>query len=260
MAYIKNEIITPDGTSKEFTLANNFEAGTILIEYNGFIFYRYYEDVTDNKVVFDFIPPVGDIIGVSYYEQGQPFVENAIRYSTPKQIKDATRLTSLSSLTDSEVEKLIREAEIAIDSYISNYKKYYTNENNTNSIGQVLTFPRMLDDSGDENVLDYISIPTEITQATFFVVENLQLIGEPTLNSPAELVSEKLGDYSYNKRDKKYASEKEASYNAIMGTKAKLILDKYRNNTTRSGEILIRENRDNYDLLNSRQKFRLNNK
>jgi len=261
--YVKNETITGDGVKTEFTLAENFEPGTVLIQYNDFVFYKYYEE-TPNKIVFDVAPIATDVIKVSYYTTPQPYSENALRYATPEQVKTRSRVSDLVALTDAEIEVYIREAEIAIDAYISKTNKYYNGYNDLdggeNPAGQILKFPRIEDDLGTDNQLEYVGVLTDITTAALSVVENIFLQGDLTASTStgtADLESEKLGDYSYKKRQLKYNNEQSFAYNAILGTKAKLILDKFGNMSARKGEMLIREDPNNYELLNSRQKFQM---
>jgi len=260
MGYIANETITPTGSDDTFTLANDFEAGTVLINYDGFIFYAYREEAPD-KVVFDFEPPVGANIKVSYYTAGQGYSLNAARYIVPKQVIAKSRIADLSSANEADIEKLIRDAEVAIDSYIGKYHKFYTQNNGQSLVGQKLKFPRDIDDLSTENLLSYVGILEDITDSVFYVVENLFLQGEPEEATDVDgtLVSESLGDYSYKKKEGK-GSDKDFAYNAILGTKAKLILDKFRNMSARPGEMKIRGDFENIELLNSRQRFRLTHK
>jgi len=180
MAYVQNEQLTPDGIITDFPVANAFEPGTVLINYNGFVFYRYFEDPDNQQLVFDFAPPTGTQISISYYEVGQPFVLNAERYVTPKQLQDKTRISALAGLTAAEIEVYVREAEIAIDAYIGKTLKLYDSTTGGDLIGQVLKFPRLTDDNGIENDLDYVGIPKDITDAAYCVIENLYIQGDPS--------------------------------------------------------------------------------
>jgi len=185
MSYIRNEIITGNGTSTLFTLSEKFCNGTCRITYNDEIFSEYRE-VIWNRILFDFIPSVTDIIKVSYYTQNEQKRLNAIRYATPRQVKLVSRVANIVSVDDLTIEKLIREAEQIIDGYCGFWKK--------NDSSQKLLFPRLEDEGLDKN---YSAIPREITDATLSLVEQLFLQGAPTLES--EVTEERIGDYSYKK-------------------------------------------------------------
>ena len=98
-------------------------------------------------------------------------------YITPVQVQERTRITDLQGLGVTEIEKLITEAEALIDAYCGAWHKQ--------DEAQIRTFPR-IDDDG---------ITSEITDATFAVVEQLFLLGAPSL--AGTVTEERIGDYSY---------------------------------------------------------------
>lgn len=265
MSYI-TEQFTGTGLQDTFTLANSFQPGTVLIDYGGFIFYEFIEYPSLNQIVLDFPLPLGDIINVSYLTEGQPYSLNATFYTTPAQISSCTTNPAIIALTNGELQSLVQQTQSAIDSYISDYVKYYSNEGGGPLVGQSLTFPRIQDSdcSINDQLLPYAGIPKEITQAACYVAENIFLQnGGKTYTSDTtskgDIKSERLGDYSYTKFDSTSQSDKQRAYNAIFGTRAKLILDKYRNNSSRTGKILI-DGVSTNQLLNSRQRHKLQNK
>ena len=183
MSYIRDEIITGNGTDTEFTLGQNFRNGTCRIEYNGRLFYEYRE-VSPNKIKFDFAPLVEDMVKVSYYTANEPGRLNAIRYLTPKQYTEMSDSENDPAPTDEEVEKKIREAEMFIDSFCGFWEK--ADET------QQLLFPRSVDMDGDDN---YPAIPKEITKATVLFLDMISNGGE----SGDEVIEESIGNYSYKK-------------------------------------------------------------
>jgi len=103
-------------------------------------------------------------------------------YITPAQVKEKSRVASISSESNENLEKLILEAESLIDSHCGFWKK--SNED------QIRLFPRV----------DEETIPQEIADATLATVEQLFLQGAPTLEG--EITEERIGDYSYKKTTK----------------------------------------------------------
>ena len=181
MSYIRDEIITGNGTDTEFTLGQNFRNGTCRIEYNGRLFYEYRE-VSPNKIKFDFAPLAQDTVKISYYTANEAGRLNAIRYLTTKQYLEMS--DSAEGLSEeAEIEKKIRKAETSIDSFCGFWEK--ADET------QQLLFPRSVDMDGDEN---YPTIPREITKATVVFID-LLLNGD----NSEEIVEESIGNYSYKK-------------------------------------------------------------
>ena len=185
MSYIKDEIITGNGTTRLFYLNERFCNGTCRVTYNDKIFYEYRELIWD-RIYFDFAPSANDIVKISYYTQNEQRQLNAIRYATPRQIKLTSRAANITSTGDHIIEKLIREAEQIIDGHCGFWDK--------NDSSQKLLFPRTEDAELDE---EYPAIPQEITNATISIVEQLFLQGTPSLEGTVS--EEKIGDYSYKK-------------------------------------------------------------
>lgn len=100
-------------------------------------------------------------------------------YITPTQVKEKSRITSISSESDESLEKLILEAEPLVDAYCGFWEKAEEE--------QVRLFPRLNEET----------IPQEITDATLIMVEQLFLQGAPTLEGTVS--EERIGDYSYKK-------------------------------------------------------------
>lgn len=98
-------------------------------------------------------------------------------YITPVQVQERTRISDLQGLDVAEIVKLITEAEALIDAYCGAWQKQ--------DEAQPRTFPR-IDDDG---------IPEEITDATLATVEQLFLLGAPSLEGA--VTEERIGDYSY---------------------------------------------------------------
>ena len=98
-------------------------------------------------------------------------------YITPTQVQERTRITDLQGLDEAEIAKLITEAEALIDAYCGAWEKQ--------DQAQIRTFPRIDDES----------VPAEITDATLAVVEQLFLLGAPSLEGT--VTEERIGDYSY---------------------------------------------------------------
>lgn len=100
-------------------------------------------------------------------------------YITPEQVKEKSRVDGILTETDDNLEKLIVESEILVDSYCGFWKKAHHD--------QIRLFPR----EHEEN------IPQEISDATLAMTEHLFLQGVPTLG--AEVTEERIGGYSYKK-------------------------------------------------------------
>jgi len=259
--YIQNETITGDGALTEFALANNFKAGSILITYNGKLFYEFKEKSggsDDDTLVFDFAPEATDSILVSYYTRNEPNVLNATRYATVRQIKALSRVSALVSATDDVVEKLIRETEKYIDALCVGWERYYVVAGSTNQKGQIHIFPRMADDVeySESNSTGYPPIPSQITQACLYGVENLFLMGDPSEADLGEetIESEKLGDYSYKKTSKSTASDAVMMARNMLGNRSVALLRGFTKNT---GQMTVGSNRVDRpeSFLNSRKRF-----
>lgn len=258
--YIQNESIIGDGSETEFDLANNFKAGTLKIIYNGKLFYEFRESSAENqnnKVIFDFAPEASDSVSVSYYKRSEPNTRNAIRYLTVRQAKAMSRVTDLLAASDAEIEKLIREVERYIDVVCGPWQKYYDYEADT-LIGtsQLLTFPRVRDDSEDELAppTSYPPIPDRVTQAALYGLDNIFLMGAPSEVDLGEEVmeSEKLGDYQYKKQTQGSGNMNEVLYaQRFIGGRAVSML---RGFTKNYGALKI-ETTKQKSRMNSRQKF-----
>jgi hypothetical protein len=262
--FIQNEAITGNGVIKTFTLANNFKAGTLKIIYNGKLFYEWRESSADGEndvVVFDYAPEATDSISVSYYKRSEPNTRNATRYITTRQVQLLSRVTELTSETDENVEKIIREVEKYIDIVCGSWKKYYDSEANvTIGTAQLLTFPRVDDDNEDEiaSPTSYPPIPDRITQAALYGLENVFLIGAPNEADLGDEVmeSEKLGDYSYKKQTQGAGAMSETLYaQRFLGGRAVAMLRGYVKNY---GRLTIKNTPSN-SRMNSRKRF-LSNK
>ena len=265
--YIENELLTGmNGTLTQFTLSNSYKAGSLLISYNGKLFYEFREvkgSGNEAKIEIDFAPLATDVIKVSYYTINEPNVQNALRYVTVRQIQSLSRVADLLAATDADNEKLIREAEGYIDVLCGGWARYYEIQgSSTEHKGQIHVFPRIEDDNTDDTLANtaYPSIPSQITQAAMYAVENLFLMGNPSTADLGEetIESEKLGDYSYKKTSKTSATDAVEMARSMLGSRATSLLRGY---TKNFGEIAIRENKVDRpeSWLNSRQRFVNNN-
>ena len=199
----KTVTLTPNGIISVFTLADAWKSGTLLIRYNGEIFYEYLESLTNNfQINFDFAPETDDELIVSYFKASQPNVLNAVQYLTTKQLRDLTNVTGLSTLTSTQMRALIRRAEQYIDSICGGWEKYYESNVDTNIFSrQRRTFPRLEDDPIylDDIALPYSPVPQAITTATLYAVENL-FLAEAQIEADdgaGSVISARLGDFSY---------------------------------------------------------------
>lgn len=258
--YIQNEVITGNGTDTQFTLANNFKAGTLKIVYNGKLFYEFRESSVNgenNVVVFDFAPEATDSIKVDYYKRSEPNTRNATRYLTVRQAKDRSRVLTLINENDTNLEKMIREVERYIDVVAGSWRKYYDSEAST-IIGtsQLLTFPRVSDDNEDDTASPtaYPPIPDRVTQAALYGLENVFLMGAPSEVDLGEEVmeSEKLGDYTYKKQTQGSGNMNEVLYaERFLGGRAVSMLRGY---TKNYGRLKVSGPNPN-SRMNSRQRF-----
>jgi len=263
--YITNEaLLGANGTLKEFTLANKYKAGSLLITYNGKLFYEFKENSASNqedKLVFDFAPLATDTILISYYTITEPSVLNALRYTTVRQVKDNSRVADFATLSDVDIEKLIRESEGYIDVLAGSWARYYVIAGSNTQVGQMHTFPRIDDDVSDDSFAfsDYPPIPAEVSQATIYAVENLQLLGTPNSADIGEetIESEKLGDYNYKKTTKNTADDPIAMARLMIGNRATSLM---RGFTKNYGEMTIDDGRATRpeSWLNSRKRRALN--
>ena len=258
--YIQNEAINGNGVDVEFTLANNFKAGTLKIIYNGKLFYEFREssiNLETNKVIFDFPPEAEDSVSVSYYKRSEPNTRNATRYITVRQVKEMSRCASLLEESDANVQKIIREVENYIDVVCGSWRKYYDSEANaTVGTAQMLTFPRVFDDNENDisSPTAYPPIPDRITKAALYGLENVFLIGPPTEADLGDEVmeSEKLGDYSYKKQTQGTGNMNSVLYaERFLGGSAVAMLRGYMKNY---GTLKIKTTLDN-SRMNSRKRF-----
>lgn len=241
--YIRDEIITGDGTETEFTLSKNFRNGTCRIVYNGRLFYEYRE-VYPNKLKFDFAPLPEDQVKVSFYTVNDAGRLNAVRYLTPQQFlensfDDGGQQPAVPAppqpppppppipippppilpppppippppvppqpSPEEVIEKKIRTAEKFIDAFCGFWEK--ADEK------QQLLFPRVEDLDADEN---YPAIPKEITLACMFLMNVLNDNGG---GYNEQIVEESIGNYSYKKQissDKKESLDEQLMPVKIM--------------------------------------------
>ena len=126
-----------------------------------------------------------------------------IVYVSIQDVKDTSNLEEIQNKSNKELTRYITEAQYIIDNYIWRYETKL-DEN------QTFIFP--IEDSG------WI-IPTEISLATIYIVEDLVLTWEP-VNIDWKIVKESTWDHSveYNI----------SNTNTNIPDKAKTILNKYR--------------------------------
>lgn len=249
MSYIEDEQIIGNGTATQFTLDDNFKPGTIKVIYDDVVFYEYRE-LYPNKLVFDFPPTVDNEIYVNYLTADTPNTFNAIRYCTPKQVIDICR-SEITGVAETTIEKIIREAELLVDSYCGYWEKLYAETN------QKRTFPRKWDSElyeyriNENYSVEYGIVPERVTKGTIYAVEYLYLKGTPSASNLDDSIyeSERLGDYNYTKK-----MDKQLEAGAKIGANARAMLRGY---TNRSGKLNIEMHAigSEQGLLNSRQKF-----
>lgn len=250
MTYIEQEqLVITSGTT--YYLDNSFKDGTTLVEYNDVLLYEYRE-VAPSGIVFDFAPIAGDEILVSYYISTTPNVQNTVRYTTPEQVRNKSR-ADLTSITDADLEKIIREAERLVDQYCGPWEKIndYT--------GQKQTFPRYVDSpkfSAELSIYgttDYAAIPQQITLATVYATEYLYLKGTPTADNldASSFYSESMLEYTYRK-----SPAAQDLIAAQIGMKAAATLRGFRKNY---GKMKVKDDRFQDQVLqtglNSRELF-----
>lgn len=126
-------------------------------------------------------------------------------YISVQQVKDSTNIDGLIATNESTITRRILEAEKIIDNFISSYWEE-ADEN------QTTIFPTVED-----------GIPSDITEATLYIVEGLYTLGDQINNDQNQIVSESIGDHSV-----KYAEKKSIdSMQDLIPFKAKNILDQY---------------------------------
>lgn len=254
MALIENEALAANGSTTEFTLAQAYKEGTVLLTIDGKLSYEFYEKSNGSsaptKIVLDRAPSASRACLVSYYPSDEPNTLNPLRYLTVAQAKQMTRVTAASSTTDADLEKLIREAEVLVDRYVAfPYKGYH------GYVGQKLLFPREIDEdksmNDDRYPVDYVGIPNDVTMATLYAVDNLVLTGSVVADEGAGVkTAERLGDYSYQRAELKGAASRDAGL--LIGKRSRSLLNKYRK-AYRGIQIGGRFSNDG--LLNSRERF-----
>lgn len=257
-SFIENETLTFDGTATEFTLANTYKEGTVKLLIDGKLVYDFIEEYNSGnaptKIKLNRAPANTRVGVVSYYKADEPNTLNQVRYLTAAQMKLMTRVTAVASQTDDALDKIIREAEVMIDRFISYPYKGYHSE-----VGQQRLFPREEDynQSFDSSVYPtaYPGIPQAITLATLYAAENILLTGDVAASGQAgAITSERLGDYSYQKAELIGAAATEAGM--LIGQRARSLAQKYRKGYR---GMQIDDRSSNAALLNSRQRF-LSNK
>lgn len=258
MALIENEQLTPDGSKTTFELAQTYKEGTVMVLVDGKLTYEFYEVYNagdaPQEIEFDRAPASTREIYVSYYQADEPNTLNQIRYITPAQAKLMTRVSSVTSTDDDDLEKIIREAEELVDRFVAYpYKGYH------GQVGQQRLFPRQIDEAfqtdTDVYPVDYVGIPSDLTKAALYAVENLVLTGNVTADAEAGgIISERLGDYSYTRAEAKGSSSLDAG--VLIGKRARSLLSKYRKAYR---GMKIGQTFENNDLLNSRQRFSRDN-
>jgi len=100
-------------------------------------------------------------------------------YITPAQIKEKSRVESLLTETDENLEKLILEAEKLVDAYCGFWEKAHKD--------QERLFPRKHEET----------VPQEISDAALAMAEHIFLQGAPSASD--EVTEERIGGYSYKK-------------------------------------------------------------
>lgn len=246
--FIQNEPLTPDGVAVEFELAQKFKPGTVKVLFDDKLAYECYEKADKTAIIFDVAPAATRSIVVSYYSEDEQNTLNQFRYITPSQAKAMSRVTAITAATDADLERLIRETEMLIDEYIGFFYRKLDEDN-----GQLLMFPRLQDlrDTFDDtHPVEYSGVPQDVTRAALFGLENIILSGDVSADTGVgEIVSERLGDYSYTLSQSSGSSTKTSG--TLLGKRSRSLLDKYQR---RYREMKIDDDRRN-GVLNSRQQF-----
>jgi len=136
-------------------------------------------------------------------------------YVSIQDVKDSTNKAWIIALTDVEIQELIYKAQYRIDNYIWNYWTPYVD-------WQEFIFPVMKDD------VSYI--PTDIKQATIFVIEQIFENGDTiqVVNPWWQIISQKLWDRSIS--FDVWTISININWNALLwiSKEAEMILKKYK--------------------------------
>lgn len=253
-SFIENETLTPDGTATEFTLANAFKEGTVKLLIDGKLVYDFLEESNGadapDTIVLRRAPSADRAMIVSYYKADEQNTLNQVRYLSVAQAKAGTRVAAIADVADADLDKMIQEAEMLVDRFIS-----YPYEGYHSDVGQQRLFPRVEDENASYNTSVYPSaypgIPQSVTLATLYALENLVLTGDVSASSGAgAMLSERLGDYSYQRAELIGAAATEAG--VLIGQRARSLAQKFRKGYR---GMNIDDRSSNYALLNSRQKL-----
>jgi len=136
-------------------------------------------------------------------------------YVSIQDVKDSTNKAWIIALTDVEIQELIYKAQYRIDNYIWSYWTPYVD-------WQEFIFPVMKDD------VSYI--PTDIKQATIFVIEQIFENGDTiqVVNPWWQIISQKLWDRSIS--FDVWTISININWNALLwfSKEAEMILKKYK--------------------------------
>jgi hypothetical protein len=253
-SFIENETVTPNGSTTDFALANAYKEGTVKLLIDGKLVYDFQEKTNGanapQNIVLRRAPASTRVMLVSYYKADEMNTLNQVRYLSVAQAKLNTRVTAIASVTDADLDRMIQEAEILIDRFIA-----YPYEGYHSDVGQQRLFPRVEDYNAsfdtDKYPTVYPGIPQAITLATLYALENIVLVGSVTASSNAgAMLSERLGDYSYQRAEAIGAAATEAGQ--LIGQRARSLAQKFRKGYR---GMQIDDQSSNYALLNSRQRL-----
>lgn len=130
---------------------------------------------------------------------------NNVVYTTATDVKDTTSIVALQSLSDTVINKLIVEAQYIIDNYIGSYGIKFDKT-------QEFIFPI--------NISDVSTLPSDVSLATVFLVEQLYLEWSTTFSWEYDIKMEKSWPDSIEYFDMKYTK--------YFTDKIKSILRKYK--------------------------------
>lgn len=133
-------------------------------------------------------------------------------YLTSAEVKASTNMAELKVKSESQVNRLILEAQRIVDNFIGSFGDKLVETQKT-------IFPCFDDWSESFEA----GIPQDIKEATLYIVETLSVYGDSMNTAGSQVVSETVGDHSV-----KYSeAEKIKSVNDLIPLKASTILKQY---------------------------------
>lgn len=154
--------------------------------------------------------------------------------------KEQTTVPAMANIGEPAFKLLARRAELLIDSFCGVQPKYEFN--------QLRLFPRF-QDSDLQTGFPYI--PEQIVMATILIIEALHLYGQTKNPGTTSYLSERIGDYSYQKAKSTF----ELFGADMIPSEAHQYLMGFRRRSVQISPPIASDNGN----LNSRQKFAMDN-